>query len=99
MDVVESITFTRQDVDEQGTLWVVSASHVPTEQKMREEWTQEEIDVIGERIAPYLDAQLAQQMSSPRKVFAFPEPEPEVKPEPEVEAEPEAAEPEAAESD
>ena len=87
MDVVESITFTRQDVDAEGTLRFVSAAHVPAEQKMREEWTQEEIDLIGERIAPNLDAELARQIASPPNVFAFPEVESAVKPEPEAESE------------
>lgn len=88
MDVVESITFTRQDVDAEGTLRFVSAAHVPSEQKMREEWTQEEIDLIGERIAPNLDAELARQIASPPKVLAFPEPENAVQVESEAEAEP-----------
>jgi hypothetical protein len=58
MDVVETITFTRQETDEAGKIWTVSATHVPAEEKPRNEWTQDEIDVIGEQIAPDLDVEL-----------------------------------------
>jgi len=59
MDVVESIMFTRQDTTKSGRIIFVTAAHVPGEQKPREEWTSEEIDTIGETIAPTLDAELA----------------------------------------
>lgn len=61
MDVVEQITFTRQDTDVEGNIVKVSATYVPgaDEEKPREEWTQEEIDAIGERLVDGLDAELA----------------------------------------
>lgn len=64
MDVVETITFTRQDIDENGMVHCVSAVHVPSEEKSRADWTQEEIDAIGEQIAPDLDAELARLVTS-----------------------------------
>lgn len=66
MDVVESITFTRQYVDADGNIRFVSAAHVPAEQKPRDEWMQEEIDAIGERIAPTLDAEIVRLLSTPQ---------------------------------
>jgi hypothetical protein len=61
MDVVEQITFTRQDTDSEGNIIKVSATYVPgaDEEKPREEWTQTEIDAIGERLVDGLDAELA----------------------------------------
>lgn len=70
MDVVEVITFTRQDIDADGKMWFVAAAHIPAEQKPRNEWTQEEIDAIGDRIAPDLDAELARLFSAPQKLSA-----------------------------
>ena len=60
MDVVEQITFTRQDTDAEGNIVKVSATYVPgaDEEKPREEWTQAEIDAIGERLVAGLDAEL-----------------------------------------
>jgi len=60
MDVVEQIVFTRQDTDAEGNIIKVSATYVPgaDEEKTREEWTQEEIDVIGERLVAALDAEI-----------------------------------------
>jgi hypothetical protein len=59
MDVVECITFTRQDITPKGRVITVSAAHVPGQEKPRDEWTAEEIDAIGETIAPTLDLELA----------------------------------------
>jgi hypothetical protein len=61
MDVVEQITFTRQDIDSEENIVRVSATYVPgaDEEKPREEWTQAEIDAIGERLVAGLDAELA----------------------------------------
>lgn len=59
MDVVECIMFTRQDTTSTGRIITATAAHVPSEQKPREEWTTEMIDVIGETIAPTLDEELA----------------------------------------
>ena len=65
MDVVETITFTRQDTDKNGNPIFVSGVHIPSEQKIREEWTQAEIDAIGETVAPALDAELARLNDNP----------------------------------
>lgn len=61
MDVVEQIIFTRQDTDADGNIVKVSATYVPgaDEEKTREEWTQAEIDAIGDRLVDGLDAELA----------------------------------------
>ena len=61
MDVVESITFTRQDVDAEGKVITANAVYVPaaSEEKPRADWTQDEIDAIGENLCADLDAQLA----------------------------------------
>jgi hypothetical protein len=60
MDVVETITFTREGLNSEGILTQVSAVYVPgaNEQKPREEWTQEEIDTIGEKLVFDLDKNL-----------------------------------------
>lgn len=63
MDVVETITFTRQDLDRNGKVITVSACHVPADQKLREEWSQAEIDVIGESVVKDLDAELERRKS------------------------------------
>ena len=57
---VTSIAFARQDVKSDGQLVTVIASYVPgaAEQKPSSEWTQDEIDAIGERLRPGLDAEL-----------------------------------------
>jgi hypothetical protein len=62
MDVVETITFTRQDIDVDGKSYTVSAVYVPGEsdQRPRDQWTQAEIDAIGEGLVANLDANLAQ---------------------------------------
>ena len=60
MDVVETITFIREGVNSEGKIAQVSAVYVPgaDEQKPREQWSQAEIDSIGEGLAPQLDATL-----------------------------------------
>ena len=63
MDVVDSITFTRQDIDANGNVITVSACHVPAEQKPREEWSQAEIDAIGESIVKDIDEELERRKS------------------------------------
>jgi len=57
---VESITFSRQDAKADGQMIAVFATYVPgaAEQKPANQWTQEEIDAIGERLRPGLDAEL-----------------------------------------
>lgn len=57
MDVVETITYIRQGTNELGQDVQVSAVYVPgaDQQKPREQWSQEEIDAIGENLAPQLD--------------------------------------------
>ena len=61
MDVVESITFTRQDTDKDGKIITATCVYVPAavEEKPRADWTQDEIDAIGENLCADLDAQLA----------------------------------------
>ena len=60
MDVVETITFIREGMNSEGKLTQVSAVYVPgaNEQKPRDQWSQAEIDAIGENLAPQLDATL-----------------------------------------
>jgi len=67
MDVVEQIIFTRQDTDSENNIVKVSATYVPgaDEEKPREEWTQAEIDAIGERLVAGLDAELARIIANP----------------------------------
>lgn len=65
MDVVETITYTRQ-TEKDGKIITASACYVPgdDQQKPRDQWTQQEIDAIGEKIAITLDANL-QNWTSP----------------------------------
>lgn len=65
MDVVETISFTRQDVDANGKRIFASATYVPgaDEEKPREEWSQAEIDAIGESVVKDLDAELERRKS------------------------------------
>ena len=67
MDVVESITFTRQDFDLSGKPIFISGTYVPgaDEEKPRSDWSQAEIDAIGEKIAPSLDAELERLKNNP----------------------------------
>jgi hypothetical protein len=60
MDVVETITFVREGINSEGKLAQASAVYVPgaDEQKPRDQWSQAEIDAIGESLAPQLDATL-----------------------------------------
>ena len=61
MDVVESITFIRSMTFD-GVEKTASAVYVPAanNSKSRSEWTQEEIDAIGETLVADLDESLAQ---------------------------------------
>lgn len=60
MDVVETITFIREGFNSEGKLAQVSAVYVPgaDEQKTRDEWSQAEINAIGENLVAQLDATL-----------------------------------------
>jgi hypothetical protein len=60
MDVVETITFVREGINSEGKLAQTSAVYVPgaDEQKPRDQWSQAEIDAIGESLAPQLDTTL-----------------------------------------
>ena len=60
MDVVETITFTREGINSEGKISQTSAVYVPgaDEQKPRDQWSQAEIDAIGENLAPQLDETL-----------------------------------------
>ena len=59
MDVVESITFVRS-VTVDGVEKTASAVYVPAanNSKSRSEWTQEEIDAVGETVVADLDKSL-----------------------------------------
>lgn len=59
MDVVETITYTRQ-MEKDGKIITSSGVYVPgaSEEKSRDQWTQEEIDAIGERLVSSLDQNL-----------------------------------------
>ena len=59
MDVVESITFVRSAIVD-GVEKTASAVYVPAanNSKSRPEWTQEEIDAIGETIVADIDKSL-----------------------------------------
>jgi len=60
MDVVETITFVREGINSEGKISQTSAVYVPgaDEQKPRDQWSQAEIDAIGESLAPQLDETL-----------------------------------------
>lgn len=72
MDVVETITFTREDVGADGKSYAASAVYVPggDDQRPRDQWTQAEIDAIGEKLVGDLDLQLSQIKT---KKIALPE--------------------------
>jgi hypothetical protein len=65
MDVVETITYTRQDVDANGKAIFTVATHVPSEEKARSEWTQAEIDAIGDAVVADLDSELERLKTNP----------------------------------
>lgn len=73
MDVVETITFIREGTNVEGKPVQASAVYVPgaDEQKPRDQWSQDEIDAIGDRVAPTLDAEIARLISSPRDLSAL----------------------------
>jgi hypothetical protein len=60
MDVVETITFTRQGTDSKNNIITTNAVYVcgDDEQKSRSEWTQDEIDNIGNILVADLDAEI-----------------------------------------
>jgi len=60
MDVVETINFTRQGTDSKNNIIIANAVYVcgDDEQKPRSEWTQTEIDNIGDRLVADLDAEI-----------------------------------------
>lgn len=66
MDVVETITFTRQGVDSKNNTITTSAVYVcgANEEKPRSEWTQEEIDAIGENLVADLDEELTARIEA-----------------------------------
>ena len=65
MDVVETITFTRQGADSKNNIITTSAVYVcgSNEEKPRSEWTQEEIDAIGENLVAGLDEELTNRIA------------------------------------
>jgi hypothetical protein len=64
MDVVEKIKFIKQGIDKDGNKVIASAVYVPSSEdayKTRSEWTNEEIDAIGDKLSDDLnDAIIAQ---------------------------------------
>lgn len=64
MDVVETITFIRQTTNSEGNVITAHAVYVcgDNEQKPRSEWTQEEIDAIGENLVAQLDEELEKKL-------------------------------------
>ena len=65
MDVVESISFVRKDLDANGNEITCSAVHIPNELKPRADWLQAEIDAIGETVVADLDAELERLKTNP----------------------------------
>ena len=65
MDVVETITFTRQGLNAIGEVITTSAVYVcgSDEEKPRSEWTQDQIDAIGENLVAELDANLTERLN------------------------------------
>jgi len=60
MDVVETIIFVRQTTNSEGNVITANAVYVcgDDEQKPRSEWTQEQIDSIGDKLVADLDSEI-----------------------------------------
>jgi|6_EtaG_2_1085325.scaffolds.fasta_scaffold90669_2 hypothetical protein len=61
MDMVERITFIREGTTDSGEKIIASAVHIPSYDKLyrtREQWTDEEIDAIGNNIVEDLDEEI-----------------------------------------
>ena len=65
MDVVETITLTRQGLNANNDVIAATAVYVcgSDEQKPRDEWLQEQIDAIGENLVAELDANLTERFN------------------------------------
>jgi len=67
MDVVEKITFIKEGTDENGNKVNASAVYIPGADdayKIRSEWTDEEINTIGDTLSNDLDAAIIAQGGS-----------------------------------
>lgn len=65
MDVVETITFTRQGLNSSGDVISTTAVYVcgSDEQRPRSEWSQEQIDAIGENLVADMDTNLTERFN------------------------------------
>lgn len=65
MDVVETITFIRQGFNSGGFVISTSAVYVcgDNNQKPRNEWTEDQIDAIGENLVADMDANLTERFN------------------------------------
>jgi hypothetical protein len=63
MDVVETITFTRQGLNANGDVIATTTVYIcgADEQRPRDEWSQEQIDAIGENLVADMDANLTER--------------------------------------
>ena len=63
MDVVETITFTRQGLNASGDVISTTAVYVcgSDDQRPRDEWSQEQIDAIGENLVADMDKNLTER--------------------------------------
>jgi len=61
MDIVERINFVRMDTTPDGTVVTANAVYCvgADSEKPRSEWSDAEIDAIGDTLAPSLDARIA----------------------------------------
>ena len=67
MDVVEKIKFIKQGTDDNGVIVTASAVYVPSindAYKIRSEWTDEEINAIGDTLSDDLDNAITAQGGS-----------------------------------
>tara|TARA_R110000751_G_C13414070_1_gene439406 strand:+ start:220 stop:474 length:255 start_codon:yes stop_codon:yes gene_type:complete len=70
MDVVEKIKFIKQGIDKDGNKVTASAVYVPSSEdayKTRTEWSNEEIDAIGDKLSDNLDESIIAQVKELEK--------------------------------
>lgn len=67
MDVVEKIKFIKEGTDAQGNKAIATAVYMPSgdeQYKTRADWTDEEIDAIGNKLSSDLDAEIIRQLEN-----------------------------------
>lgn len=67
MDVVEKIKFIKEGTDANGNKAIATAVYVPSAEeqyKTRADWTDEEIDAIGNKLSSDLDAEIVRQLEN-----------------------------------